>query len=240
MVASLVLTPVPKSDIVFVSCLWAYAVVCSLFYAPGNAQTWSGIFPFRPVAQAPMRAMQDVHQFTSLTSGLVIPSSLIFLSRALRVKFASDSLRQAVAGQIFLQLAQYLTEGVGQWPACLAAPVWLSVCQFMSMWRLHRCVDWYLAAGGPMLFPRRANRYGFDMFRWLSTRHPGRVWMTAMTRMASVLCLSGTVFESAVLGPMVDCAAFTHPKFADHNNPPLHALWEQTHGGVTATTDKEE
>jgi hypothetical protein len=237
MCLSFFVLPVPKSDAAFVACLWAYAATCSLVYPPqfGNVR-YSGSMPFRPVVQGPLRRLQDAYQVSSFITGLAIPFLLLLLSRSLHIKL-SESLRAAVSSQLFLQLAQYSTEGLAQWPACLAPPVWLSVCQFMTVWRLHRCFDWYIAAGAMQLWPMRANRFGLRLFRWLMTHHPGRVWIVAAIRVASVTCFCGTLFEAAVMGPM-ELSAFIHPKYAGGSTPTLHAYWEQTHG--TSGAEKEE
>jgi hypothetical protein len=69
------------------------------------------------------------------------------------------------------------------------------------------------------------------------THHPGRVWIVAAIRVASVTCFCGTLFEAAVMGPM-ELSAFIHPKYAGGSTPTLHAYWEQTHG--TSGAEKEE
>lgn len=240
LVASVVFLPVPKADILFVFCLNLYCALGSVVYPMGNFQAHTGPMTLRPVGQAPLRILQDIHQLTSPTVGLLFPVALVIMSRSLRIKFATDELRQAVASQVFLQLAQYLVEGLGQWPACLAPPVWLSVCQFATMWRLHSNVDWCLKAGAATLLPSKANRYGLAALKWAVNR-PARAWMAAMTKLAGAACLATSVFDAAVLGPL-DNAAFII-KHCD--SPPLAPVWEKTHGahhghGGTAAEGKEE
>ena len=244
MVTSVVFLPVPTADILFVAALWLYSAITTLVYPMGNHQAHTGPMTLRPVGQAPLRMLTDLHQLTSLTVGLLFPLALIAMSRALRIKFATDEQRQAVASQVFLQLAQYLTEGVGQWPACLAPPVWLSVCQFANLWRLHSNVDWCLKAGSAMLIPSHVNRYGLAALKWVAVKRPARAWMAAMTKLAGVACLATSVFEAAVISPLVDGAAFA-VKHCD--SPPLAPVWEKTHGahhghgGMTTTAmEKEE
>jgi hypothetical protein len=243
MVASVAFLPVPKADILFVAALWLYSAICTLVYPMGNHQAHTGPMTLRPVGQAPLRMLTDLHQFTSLTVGLLFPLALIAISRSLRIKFATDDLREAVASQVFLQLAQYMTDGMGQWPVCLAPPVWLSVCQFATLWRLHSNVDWCLKAGAATLLPSHVNRYGLAALKWVAVKRPVRAWMAAMTKLAGVACLATSVFEAAVVSPLVECAAFA-VKHCD--SPPLAPVWEKTHGahhghgGMVAAIEKEE
>ncbi len=62
LVTSAFVNPVPTSDIVFVGVTWLWAAAASLMYPPKPRVEQPGPYPFRPIAQAPLRIFQDVMQ----------------------------------------------------------------------------------------------------------------------------------------------------------------------------------
>ena len=226
MLASALFTPVPLGDFVFVAAVWSYLGLATVLRFPRKAAVEQpGPYPFRPVAASPIRGFADQHQLMTLGAGVVWPFMLIATSRAFHIKFASDALREAVASQLFLQLAQLLTEAFGQWPACLAPPVWLTVPALFGAARLRSLLNWFGACRGDALFPRVSNRLGFSALKWAFRRKTSAEWMLAMTRVGALGGLAAVLMDILVALPLVEAPAFMDERFL-HQKPALHAALE--------------
>lgn len=224
MIGALRLNPAPMADIIFVALTWLWAQAASLLYSRKPNVEQPGPYPFRPVAQAPLRIFNDMVQISTMLN-VVWPITLIAASRSLRIKFATEALRSAMASQVFLQLAQLFTEATGQWPLRLAPPIWLSLALFFGAFRLLRAFELFCVSGASALLPRAANRYGLRGVQWALRRHSGREWMAAATRLVSLTGLANTLVEVGVVWPLLELPAFFSPRFVEHP-PALHRCWD--------------
>ena len=216
----------PLGDFIFVSAVWSYLTLATLLRFPRKARVEQpGPYPFRPVAAPPIRGFADQHQLMTLVAGVAMPVLLIATSRIFHIKFASDQLREAVASQLFLQLMQFLTEAVGQWPARLAPPVWLTIPALFGAARMRSLLNWFGASRADALFPRVSNRLGFSALKWAFRRKSSAEWMLALTRMGALGGLAVTLTDILVALPLVEAPAFMDARFV-HEKPALHTALE--------------
>ena len=221
-----VFTPVPAADFVFVAAVCAYAALATALRFPRRARVEQpGPYPFRPIAAPPIHGFVDQHQMLSLMTGVVAPVSLILASRFWHIKFASDALREAVASQLFLQLCQYLVEALGQWPARLAPPVWLTLPAMFGAARMRSLLGMFAACRADALFPRIGNSLGFAGIKWLFRRHSGAELMLTATRLAAMGGLAATLIDCLIALPLIEAPAFMDARYVGHK-PSLHEALE--------------
>lgn len=223
---SALFTPVPLGDFIFVGAVWSYLTLATMLRFPRKARVEQpGPYPFRPLAAPPIRGFADQHQMMTLTAGVLMPVLLIATSRIFHIKFASDALREAVASQLFLQLMQFLTEAIGQWPARLAPPVWLTIPALFGAARMRSLINMFGASRGDALFPRLSNWMGFSAFKWAFRRKSSAEWMLALTRVGAISGLAVTLIDVLVALPLVEAPAFMDSRYV-HEKPALHSALE--------------
>ena len=223
---SALFTPVPLGDFIFVAAVWTYLTLATVLRFPRKARVeHPGPYPFRPLAAPPIRGFADQHQMMTLVAGVIMPFTLIATSRFFHIKFASDALREAVASQLFLQLTQFLTEAIGQWPARLAPPVWLTIPALFGAARTRSLINWFGACRGDALFPRVSNLMGLSALKWAFRRKSSAEWMLALTRMGALGGLAVTLVDVLVALPLVEAPAFMDARYV-HQKPALHTALE--------------
>ena len=179
-------------------------------------------------------------QALTLVAGVLTPAALIMTSRLFHIKFASDALRTAVASQLFLQLMQFLTEALGQWPARLAPPVWLALPALFGAARMRSLLAMFAACRADALFPRVANFMGFRGLKWIFRRHSSAEWMLTATRASAILGIAVTLIDMLVALPLIEAPAFMHERYLPGGNKPrLHEALEPGAGreGTTSKSD---
>jgi hypothetical protein len=234
---SALFTPVPLGDFIFVGAVWSYLTLATMLRFPRKARVEQpGPYPFRPLAAPPIRGFADQHQLMTLTAGVLMPVLLIATSRIFHIKFASDTLREAVASQLFLQLMQFLTEAIGQWPARLAPPVWLTIPALFGAARMRSLINMFGASRGDALFPRLSNWMGFSAFKWAFRRKSSAEWMLALTRVGAISGLAVTLIDVLVALPLVEAPAFMDSRYV-HEKPALHSALEPGVGRENIKSD---
>jgi hypothetical protein len=175
----------------------------------------------------------------SFATGVAMPVLLIAASRFWHIKFASDALREAVASQLFLQVAQYLAEALGQWPARLSPPVWLTLPALFGAARMRSLLAWSSACRADALFPRLGNRMGFDALKWLFRSHKGAELMLAASRAFALAGIAATLIDVLIALPLIEAPAFMDARYVSHK-PALHAALEPGGAGREGTTAKSD